>query len=167
VRGLNVASGETRERPSGGVGVRRPATGERPAYTVRSTVGGLLEIRAWRVARAEDMLALDTDLRIAAPGLPLRTIVFADYRHTRPFAQEVADVWSRCMRDFNGRLSVSGILLDAKNETFNLQLERVVRCAGNASRRTFQDARELRDWLARDATGTELARLDELLREEP
>jgi hypothetical protein len=38
-------------------------------------------------------------------------------------------------------------LFDPSNTMYNLQLERVVHCAGNEDRRLFKDADELCDWL--------------------
>jgi hypothetical protein len=91
------------------------------------------------------------------------SVIFADYRAAQPFSQAVADDWSRTMRSFNGSIARSAILLDPGNETFNLQFQRVVRCAGSAARRWFADAAELRSWLRDVLTDAELARVDDLL----
>jgi hypothetical protein len=132
-------------------------------FIVDFRVGRLLEIRVWHLRCVDEMLSLSAGLASEARKLSSPPIIFADYRRSRPFPQDVADAWSRCMRAFNKSVALSAILLDPSNETFNLQLERVVRCACNPSRRAFCDPRELRDWFARMSTTEELARLDDLL----
>jgi hypothetical protein len=134
-----------------------------PAFTVRRRVGRLLEIRVLHLRHVDQLLRLSTTILNEARALPSRTIVFGDYRRTLPFSQDVADRWSRDMRGYNVGLALSAILLAPSNATFNLQIERVIRCAGNPWRRTFYDVRELRDWVATRATRDELAQLDELL----
>ena len=134
------------------------------SYVVQSSVGGLLEMRAGRLECLDDLLAFHHAIHRAARRLQTRTVVFADYRRGRPFPQDVGDAWCRFMRQDNARISASGILLDPMNHTFNLQFERVVRCAGNPARRIFHDAGELRDWLSHATTAAELARINDLLR---
>jgi hypothetical protein len=134
-----------------------------PAFTVRRRVGRLLEIRILHLRHVDQLLTLSTTILKEARALPSRAIVFGDFRRTRPFSQDVADRWSRDMRGYNVGLALSGILLAPWNATFNLQIERVIRCAGNPWRRTFYDVRELRSWVAIRATSDELERLDHLL----
>jgi hypothetical protein len=55
------------------------------------------------------------------------------------------------------------MLLDPSNTMFNLQVERIVQCAGNAQRRLFNDPDELRGWLEGTLTETERAALGRLL----
>jgi hypothetical protein len=51
------------------------------------------------------------------------------------------------MRESNRGIVRSGLLIDPANTMFNLQVERVVRCALNPARRLFDNIDELRDWL--------------------
>ena len=60
---------------------------------------------------------------------------------------DVADPWSRAMRGVNRNLSRCAILLNPANTTFNLQIQRVVQCAGSDARRVFTDRQELQEWL--------------------
>ena len=131
---------------------------------VQSSVGGLLEMRAGRLECLDDLLAYHRAIDRAVRHLQSRSVVFADYRRGMPFPQDVGDELCRCMRKHNARISASGILLDPMNHTFNLQLERVVRCAGNPDRRIFYDAAELRDWFSHATTAAELARINDLVR---
>ncbi len=114
--------------------------------TVRS--GRVIQIRDRRleevtdVARLED--AVGTALRDAGPG----ATICADYRGTLPLSPAVAKAWSKAMRQTNGSLARSALLLDPRNTLFNLQIERIVHCSANPSRRTFLDVARLRDWVA-------------------
>jgi len=151
-------------RAARGIGPGWGAPGSRRApFTVLSEVGRLLEIRVFGVCSVDDIVALTCQLREAAHLLDGQPIIFGDFRTACPFSQAVADEWSRDMRGFNGKLTRSALLLSAENETFNLQLARVVRCAGWASRRLFSSAGELREWLRGSLTEVELARLNCLL----
>jgi hypothetical protein len=96
----------------------------------------------------------------AAPG----AMIFADYRCTSPLSAPVATAWSRDMRRANGTVARSGMLLDPANAVFNLQLARVVHCAGNPARRLFTDARDLYAWLEPGLTEDEREVLISLLR---
>jgi hypothetical protein len=137
--------------------------GDLVPFTVRSSVGRVVALRIRRLRHVEDVHCLTRLLHEAARDVGTDTIIFSDCRRTMPVPQEVADEWSRHMREFNKRLARTGILLDRENETFNLQLERVVRCAGNPVRRVFYDPRELREWLSHALTAAEMSLIDELL----
>lgn len=135
---------------------------DRP-FTVLSGFGRLLEVRVFEVFSVDDIASLSAALAEEALALVAPPVIFCDYRAAPPFSQAVADEWSREMRGFNAKVVRSAILISPDNETFNLQLARVVRCAGSASRQLFSDAGELREWLWELLTATELARVDELI----
>jgi hypothetical protein len=79
-------------------------------------------------------------IRHAGPG---PAILYADHRRGSPVPSDVADAWARGMREANRTIVRSAILLDPANVTFNLQVERIVRCAGNASRLIFSAPADL------------------------
>lgn len=130
---------------------------------MRSGTGRLLEVCIFDVCSPEDIALLAARLSEDTRALGVPSIIFGDYRAAPPFSQAVADEWSRVMRAFNRRLARSAVLLSAENETFNLQFERVVRCAGSTSRRCFLEVGEIRDWLREFLTDAELERVDQLL----
>ena len=144
-------------RAKGGIsGVRVP-------YAVRARVGRLLEVQVFDIALPEDVARLNEQLLAEAAKVSAPPILLADHRAAGPFPQEVGDAWSRAMRHFNATIERSAILLERDNETFNLQIARVVRCAGSPRRRCFFEPPELRAWLAEVATPAELSRLDALI----
>jgi hypothetical protein len=136
-------------------------------FEVRANVGQVVAVRIRRLRRLEDVGTLRRMLHEAAREIATKIIFFADCRRAMPVPlfvpSAVADEWSRDMREFNERLARAGILFDRENETFNLQFERIVHCAGNPVRRVFYDPRELREWLSRALTATEMSLIDELL----
>jgi hypothetical protein len=136
-----------------------------PDFQVCLRVGRLLEIQVWHLEGPEQQRGLSECIMREARRAPSRPIIFADYRKTSPFPQAVGDAWARAMRSFKDHFAYSAILLAPSNETFNLQLERVARCADNPRRRLFREKRELYDWLAERTTAPELARLAQLLRD--
>ena len=77
---------------------------------------------------------------------------------------EAAGPWSHAMREANKYLIRSAVLVDPGNTMFNLQMERVVRCADYAGRRRiFTNVAELRDWMSDAAADAELQAIDALL----
>jgi hypothetical protein len=135
----------------------------REPFDVRCVTGRLIELRLFDVSLTDEVTAMNAALMSAAAPLGARAIILADCRQAGPFPHEVGDAWSRAMRRFNGNVVRSAILLEPSNETFNLQIARVVRCAGLPARRWFHDPDELRAFLADVLTECELARLDEVL----
>lgn len=118
------------------------------------------------VQRLHDVAAVESlsarvyaAVRQAGPG----AVICADFRAASPLPFDVASAWSRDMRRANHAIARSGILLDPSNVMFNLQLARVVQCAGHDSRRLFTDPRELCDWLGVLLTEDERASLRSLI----
>jgi len=110
--------------------------------------GRVVQLRVERLMDVADVEQLDaavtSAIREAGPGAS----ICADYRAASPLPPDVARAWSKAMRNTNGALARSALLVDPRNALFNLQLERVVKCAGNPARRLFSDLAELRDWIA-------------------
>jgi hypothetical protein len=133
------------------------------AFEVRASVGRLVEVRVMDLSHSDDVAAVSASIWSAAAPVGAPVLIFADYRSATPFPQGIADAWSLAMRRTNTKVLRSGILLNPANETFNLQIERVIRCAGLPTRRSFEEPAELRDWLCEVATPGERDRIDELL----
>ncbi len=93
-----------------------------------------------------------------------RALLCADYRRASPLMPEAAGPWSHAMREANKYIIRSAVLVDPRNTMFNLQIARVVRCAGHAGRRRiFEDVAELRGWLGDAATEAERQSIDAFL----
>jgi hypothetical protein len=147
------SSGET------GTGIGGPKAGT----FARLRTGRVVEVRVERFASVPEVellhAAMLDALRMAGPG----AVVCADHRHAVPLSSELANALSRGMRYVNRSIGRSAILLHPENLTFNLQLERIVQCAGSPGRRLFTDTRELHEWLEGELTETERAAVRALL----
>jgi hypothetical protein len=122
----------------------------------------IVEVHVRRLGDLDDVAALKVQvaavIRRAGPG----AVICADHRFGSPLSSEVADAWSCIMRKNDGHVVRRGLLLDPSNAMYNLQLERVVRCAGNGSRRFFTTIDELRDWVSEALTQPERDGLHDL-----
>jgi hypothetical protein len=133
------------------------------AAFARAGVGRVIEIRVRRLPHVEAVDALGAGVFDAMRQVGSEVVICADYRFATPISPDVADAWSRVMRETNRRIALSALLLDPDNTMFNLQLERIVRCAGSPERRLFEDVGELRDWTDYALTEAERAGLSKFL----
>lgn len=74
-------------------------------------------------------------------------IPVADCRGATILSPDVSERFTALMRSDNPRIERAAILLGA-SAAFSLQLERMVREAGNPRRKTFRAAAELCEWMA-------------------
>jgi hypothetical protein len=128
-------------------------------------VGHLVEVRLRRLSHLSDVESLSATVLAAVTRASPGAVICADFRRGSPLSAQVASQWCRDMRRANGLVRRSGILLDPSNTVFNLQLARVVRCAGSDARRLFTDPRALYDWAVHGLSETEREDLRDLLSE--
>lgn len=121
----------------------------------RVRAGRIVEVHVGRLARLTDVESLNASVFAAVQGVGAGAVICADHREGTPLTGEVANVWAQAMRKANQTIVRAALLLDPSNTMFNLQLERVVHCAGNEARRLFSDAEELCDWLDSALTESE------------
>jgi hypothetical protein len=145
------------------VGVQQiGVVGGRTQSFARVRAGRIVEINLRRLAVSADVEALRAQvsalIRQAGPG----AVICADHRFASPLSAEIADGFSRAIRAGNGQIVRGGLLLEPTNAMYNLQVERVVHCAGNPALRLFTDIDELRDWVGEVLTETEREALREL-----
>jgi hypothetical protein len=124
----------------------------------------LIEIRVGRLDDVAAVASLSAGVIAAVRQVDCGAVIWGDYRGASPISAQVASAWSRDMRHANRSIARSGILLDPANEMFNLQVVRVVQCAGNPSRKLFTDPRDLLAWLHHDLTPDEREVLRDLIR---
>jgi hypothetical protein len=129
----------------------------------RVRTGRLVEVRIGRLASTEDVEWLDTVFFAAMNVVGAGAVICADHRFASPLPSYLADAWAGSMRRNNRTLARSAILLDPANATFNLQIERIVRCAGSDERRMYVDREGLYEWLDGRLTADERAALREFL----
>lgn len=128
---------------------------QRTRSLARVRVGRVVEVRLRRLADPTDLESLNAGVFAALQRAGPRAVICADYRRAKPLSPQVASAWSRAMRSANPAIARSALLLDPANTIFNLQAERVVRCAGSPARRLFSEIDDLCRWVADDLTHPE------------
>jgi len=122
---------------------------------VRNRIGRVVEVRVRNLSTVADVQAIDrqvaTALRCAGPG----AIICADHRFVSPLSGRVADAWAQGMRAANKHIARSALLIEPLNTTFNLQADRIVRCAGSPTRRLVTGLEEMRAWLGGSLSNAE------------
>jgi hypothetical protein len=107
----------------------------------------IVEVRIRRLSHVDEVATLHAQVTRAIRGIGSGAIICADHRRAFPVSGEVADALSRAMRSNNDGIARSGTLLAPQNTMYNLQVERVMQCAGNPARRLFANLDELREWV--------------------
>jgi hypothetical protein len=134
-------------------------------YTVQQKIGRVIEARLETLRTVDEVARFEKAMREAFDQIPGKAIVCADWRRANILAPDVADRLVGLLTRGNLRLERSAVLLAKNNAAFNLQVERVVREAQNAARRTFRDVETMIEWAGELLTADErahvLAFLDE------
>ena len=136
------------------------------AAFARARLGRIVEVRVRRLTDPADVDSLNASVFAAMRNAGPAAVICADYRGASPLSRDVAQAWSRAMRIANRGIARSALLLDPSNALFNLQIERVVHCAGNPTRRLFADVKELQDWVGIDLTRPEREAVQSFLSDE-
>src|SRR5258708_22170226 len=129
------------DRPGRGIAF----DGEDRASYARAWAGRLVKVRVRELKSLADVESLDAQVFAAIARTGPGAVICADFRQASPLSPQVASAWSRGMRRANRNISRSALLLDPSNTMFNLQIVRVVRCAGNDARRICSGLREVDD----------------------
>jgi hypothetical protein len=132
-------------------------------FTVENREGRLVESRPLSLRTADDVGAFGRRMREVATGTTGQLVICGDYRRIAVLTQGVADAVVAMMSSTNPRIDRSAVLLASEHATFNLQIERVVREAGNPMRRTFRAVPELEKWLGEVLGPAEKTRLRQFL----
>ena len=136
--------------------------GGRASSFARVREGRIVEIRVRSLVDLDDLATFCANTGSTIRGAGPSAIVCADHRWATPLSHEVADEWSRRIRQGNpANAKPSAILLDPANALYNLQVERVMQCAGKQVR-LFPALDELMEWLGEILTDAEKATVREL-----
>lgn len=129
----------------------------------RLRAGRIVHVQIRNLPRIDDINALHAELTAEIQRAGTGVVICSDCRFAPPLSREVAHIWARSMRQINGRVLRSAIMLDPANTMFNLQLERVVRCSIHPDRRLFEDPAQFRDWVGGELSEAEQKALREVL----
>jgi hypothetical protein len=131
-------------------------------HTIETRAGRLLELRLHMPFPEEELTRFGEALRAAFAQRTDRLVLCTDIRAVTVFPPVVADRLVAMMKTDNPRIERSAFLLSG-SAVFGLQVERMIREAGNPARRTFRDAPALTTWLGEVLTTAERARLETFL----
>jgi hypothetical protein len=124
------------------------ARGSAPAPFAVLRTGRLIQLRVRRLVDVADVGLLEAAVASALQQAGPAATICADYRAASPLPPEVTKAWARAMRNTNGALARSALLIDPGNSLFNLQIERIVKCSANPARRVFPERGEMQRWIA-------------------
>ena len=124
--------------------------------TVENPVGRLLELRVSSPFSLEEMGPFQTKLMRLVSSAPGNSVACTDLRGARVMPDEVAARFVTIMKADNPRMERSGFLV-SESALFSLQIERMLREAGNPMRRTFRESHEMVAWLSELLTAAESA----------
>jgi hypothetical protein len=132
-------------------------------FRVANDVGKLVEIHVTNLAGMDEMELFRAAVMEAVDHARGKAVVVVDLRLPRVFAPEVATALEQMLKRANPKILRSAVLLAREHAIFSLQLERIIREAGNAQRRSFRDAESLEQWLHDVLAPREEARLQNFL----
>lgn len=124
-------------------------------------MGRLVEIRIWSPVSASEAAAWARDHDAVIDRVRGSYVCFVDLADATVFPPDAVDAYVSTMRN-EPRLQRTGTLLPA-SPTACLQIERMIREAGNPERKTFRELLALGVWLGQVLDVAERARLAELL----
>ena len=130
-------------------------------YSVENHVGKLVEIRIWSPVSIAETVAWGREHDAVIGSVVGPYVCFVDLVDATVFPPDVVDAYVATMRN-EPRLERTGTLLPS-SPTLGLQIERMIREAGNPRRRAFRELLALGMWLGAALDGEERTRLAELL----
>jgi hypothetical protein len=134
-------------------------------FTATRKVGRLVECRLVWLDDTEDVAVFQRLMLEAFTSAGPHSVICADWRQALVFPPRVSDALLDLLRRGNRELSRSAVLLSASDATFGLQVERLIREAGNPNRRSFRATEPALAWLSEVLTPAERIRASAFLLE--
>jgi hypothetical protein len=119
-------------------------------HLVANPVGRLVTFRIVAPVSDENGAQASLDLRGHIVANPAPVVVVSDLCSARTFAPETTQRFLALMKSDNPKIFRSALLLDADAATLAMQINRMLKEAGNPARRAFFAAHELVQWLEPD-----------------
>jgi hypothetical protein len=133
-------------------------------FTLDIRQGRLLEARISSPIALPEVAAFGKRLVQLLTPTRGQVVICTDIRRANVFPPEVADAFVGLMKSDNPRLERSAFLV-GESAMFGLQVERMLRDAGNPARKSFRDRAVLAAWLGELLDAKERARLAQYLEE--
>ena len=126
-------------------------------------VGRLLEVRALLPIKLEEIPALTETMRGIFERAPRLVVAILDARAYGLEPPIATDHFIENIKRDNPRIERSAFLIEPGQSLLGLQLERIIREAGNPNRRLFRDVAAATAFLRPALTAEESSRLDAFL----
>jgi hypothetical protein len=133
-------------------------------YTLEIRQGRFLEARISSPIAIAEVASFGLRLREILSGTKGSVVICTDLRRANVFPPEVADAFVGLMKGDNPRVERSAFLA-GESAMFGLQIERMLRDAGNPARKSFRDRAALAAWLGELLDEKERVRLAAYLEE--
>ena len=131
-------------------------------YTVECPVGRLLEIRVQPPLALEELQNFHSQITKIHARVKGQLIGCVDMRNARVFSPEVANKLMDIIRTDGPHLARNAFLV-GESAVFSMQIARVLKTAGVASRRAFLEPEDAISWLSETLTPREVHRLREFI----
>jgi hypothetical protein len=132
---------------------------------VEMRVGRLLEVRAYLPIRVEEIPKLVKTLAAIYERAPRLVVAILDARAYGVEPPETVKFFIEAIKRDNPRIERSAFLIEQGQNLLGLQLDRVIREAGNPNRRLFRDVPAATAFLSPSLNEEERTRLDTFLTE--
>jgi hypothetical protein len=130
--------------------------------TIQNVKGRLVELRMEGEITQQEFAESAAEFGAVIERIPGPVVLFTDNRALKVLPQDVAVRLLEVMRNDNPKIERNGVLA-SRSAVLALQMERLFRNAGGATRRLFRDAPDLEQWLGEVLTLTERERLHRIL----
>ena len=136
-------------------------------FTAEIRVGRLLEVRMKSPLPLYEAQALVAEIRRLVKGTRAPSLGVIDLRGVRLLDPDVVDFLGELMRRDNPWLARNAFVLAEAGAVKTLQIERMLKEGGSASRRGFRAQKEAEAWLGEVLDDAEKARLRAFLDQAP
>jgi hypothetical protein len=136
-------------------------------FGAECVVGRLVEARLEYLTAPADVARFVVTMQAAFAKAGPGCVICADWRTANVLAPDVGDALIDLLRRGNRHFARSGLLLPAHSPTFVLQVERLLREAGNPERRAFTAPQQLLAWIGERLSPSELQRATDFLNRPP
>jgi len=135
----------------------------RKAFCVEPRCGRLIVTRLETLHTPLEVGQVQFAMARALEKVKHKAVICSDWRAIDIFSPAVADSILDMLNVTNHKVLRGAILLNTDRATFNLQVERVLRDAGNPSRKCFCDKPKLIEWLAETLNASENEEVERFL----
>jgi len=133
-------------------------------YTIENRVGRLIELRVESPVTYEELLEFHERLANVCKPIEGQIVICTDLVGATVITQQVTQRWTSIIKQDAPIVERNAVLV-GEGAVFSMQVERIIRQAGQSNRKAFLSPTDLVAWVADILTVRERARLEYYLRE--